>query len=936
MSGIEASLGLPPLDLSAALRGPFNPFVGPRPIERGQPIFGRDREIDELYYLLSAERIVLFHSPSGAGKSSLLQAGLLPRLQAQFDVWAPVRVSLQPEGGAGSGEISGVNRYVRSCVLGFEAEVPANLQRPAEAIAKMTLAEYVASRPRRKSAPKNIVLIFDQFEEILTVDPVSTEAKHEFFDQLGQLLKDPHIWAIFALREDYLAPFDPYAHLVPTNFKNRFRLDLLGRDAASEAIEKTAQLSGRSFTPAALQRLVEDLSMMLVQQPDGEFKRAPGPYIEPMHLQVVCLNLWWRMEPDRKVIEESDIVAFGDVSVALGEYYATEVGKISNRSVPTERDIRLWFGEKLIRRGKVRGSVLREQGQSGSLSNELIESLIKSHLVRPEQRAGATWYELAHDRLIEPVLRDNETWFAERLTKLQLRALQWEREDEPAALLFVGKDLIEAEIWKRQQTSQGRNLSTAELRFIEASRQKRRRKRQGQAALAILVCLVFVISGLWYMAMRDRKRAEMNLSLAKQAVDQSLSSAGRQQAREAQDSPDIEAFRKELLSKAATFYSAFIHYNSGSEELRAESASAHSRLGDIDRLLDKSDDAVKEYKLAIAEFEKLARDKPKNVAYRQSLAYCHNWLGETLRQQYGQQSTPDKTLAAQASAEYNSALELQQKIHDDAANNAQYTQELARTHYNRGILEFYLGDRKNAEIDLRIAVGLLGPLVGQVVTLDPQQTSPSAAQDLARTNNDLAALDVAMGNTGEAISLFDRAIGIGEQLTAANPDSREYKYELALYDDNEARLLMNTGNEIMAADRNHDALDLIEQLSAPSSSIGLEEAKILQLRSQILMQQGSADALEESEHERELLDQLQSGGLSQKHPLFHVIYANLANNYVELAKSELQSGDLADAQLSLKSLALVIPELAPEDKTDAQQNYDYYEQMLKNRQGHHK
>ncbi len=80
-----------------------NPFVGPRPIERGQPIFGRDAEIDGLYYLLSAERIVLFHSPSGAGKSSLLQAGLLPRLAEQFDVWTPARVSL-PTGQRWRGE----------------------------------------------------------------------------------------------------------------------------------------------------------------------------------------------------------------------------------------------------------------------------------------------------------------------------------------------------------------------------------------------------------------------------------------------------------------------------------------------------------------------------------------------------------------------------------------------------------------------------------------------------------------------------------------------------------------------------------------------------------------------------------------------------------------------------------------------------------------
>ena len=41
---------------------PPNPFVGPKPIEKGQPIFGRDLEIAQLYDLLYAERIVLLYS----------------------------------------------------------------------------------------------------------------------------------------------------------------------------------------------------------------------------------------------------------------------------------------------------------------------------------------------------------------------------------------------------------------------------------------------------------------------------------------------------------------------------------------------------------------------------------------------------------------------------------------------------------------------------------------------------------------------------------------------------------------------------------------------------------------------------------------------------------------------------------------------------------
>src|SRR5271165_2252248 len=218
-----------------------NPFVGPRFIETGQKIFGRDREIEQLYYLLSAERVVLLHSPSGAGKSSLIRAGLIPRLKEPFDVWGPTRVSLEPPEGCPIA----ANRFVQSVNLGFEAGLPEERQRPAK-ISAMGLSEYVAGRPRRRSASPNIVLIFDQFEEILTIDPLALEAKHEFFDQVGKLLQDhPHVWALFALREDYLAPLDPYAEQVPTHLKNRFRLDLLGREAAREVIARSVEEGGR-------------------------------------------------------------------------------------------------------------------------------------------------------------------------------------------------------------------------------------------------------------------------------------------------------------------------------------------------------------------------------------------------------------------------------------------------------------------------------------------------------------------------------------------------------------------------------------------------------------------------------------------------------------------------------------------------------------------
>src|SRR5512143_3076241 len=91
-----------------------NPYVGPRAFQQGETLYGRDREVQELLDLLIAERIVLLYSPSGAGKSSLLNAALIPRLRAEdFHVRPPVRVNTEAPGGA-IAQNGNVNRFVLS------------------------------------------------------------------------------------------------------------------------------------------------------------------------------------------------------------------------------------------------------------------------------------------------------------------------------------------------------------------------------------------------------------------------------------------------------------------------------------------------------------------------------------------------------------------------------------------------------------------------------------------------------------------------------------------------------------------------------------------------------------------------------------------------------------------------------------------------------
>ena len=145
------------------------------------------------------------------------------------------------------------------------------------------------------------------------------------------------MWALFALREDYLAPLDPYTSQVPTHPRTRYRMDLLTLASALEAIVRPAV--DRVWTAAAADQLIRDLATIKTQQPDGTFVEQTGAYVEPMQLQVVCRGLWEKMPADDRSVDPADVAAFGDVTRALGNYYADELARIAagDESAPDRR-----------------------------------------------------------------------------------------------------------------------------------------------------------------------------------------------------------------------------------------------------------------------------------------------------------------------------------------------------------------------------------------------------------------------------------------------------------------------------------------------------------------------------------------------------------------------------------------------------------------------
>ncbi len=465
-----------------------DPFVGTGQIQTGQVLFGRDREIELLTDLLISRRIVLLHSPSGAGKSSLINAGLIPAMISEnFQVLPVIHVKSEvPQEVLAVAAEKQINRYRISTLLSLEGDPTLSTRLSSPELGSMSLANYLETRRAQGIANQPILLIFDQFEEILTTNPIDLDVKLAFFQDVGQALSDRRCWALFAMREDFIGGLDPYLQYLPTQLSARVRLDLLTKEAAAQAIQRPAPegQDGKgvfnTFTEGAAQLLADDLRTMLVQEESGKRVQQPGPYVEPVQLQVVCKRLWEKRGSADKV-DESTLSSAGTVNEALAGYFADSVKQIADSlkdSGVREWMIRNWFDRKLITSGGIRGQVMMGENETEGLDNRAVRLLIDQYLVREERRRGITWYELAHDRLVDPIRQDNEQWRRLNLSRYQNRAVRYVNEGQPPELLLTAAELKEMEQWESQH--QG-DLTYEEEDLLEASRTKLNERQKQQA-----------------------------------------------------------------------------------------------------------------------------------------------------------------------------------------------------------------------------------------------------------------------------------------------------------------------------------------------------------------------------------------------------------------------------------------------------------------------
>jgi WD40 repeat protein len=489
------------------------PYVGPRPFERGDyAIFvGRRQETCELVSLITAHPVVLLYAPSGAGKTSLLKAKLIPSLEEEEDfcVLPPARVRCQDSSLVGDEVLDNV--YIFSAIKDL-SDSRLSVRDRLHLRLNRFLHDWRLNNTENNETLKDkrylpTVIIFDQFEELFTLYPDCIKDRRDFFEQVREALDDnPSLRVVFSMREDYIAELHPYADILPEKLRTRFRLELLRKEAALAAVEEPLTVDvikyrGRKYAPGVAEKLVNNLLTKQVKSLNSEPKEVLGEFVDPVQLQVVCQTLWDNLQPEDTEITEKHLEEFGNVNQALSNFYerclkkALDVAnnlQLTNGHSINERSLRHWFEQTLITPEKTRGIVFRGREETGGIPNQIVDELQNLHLIRAELREGDTWYELSHERFIQPVRDSNKRWSLEQpvsqrtAQELEERANKWLKAGRANVLLLNQGELANAKNWLN--SSEARNIGYSETLYSlfqasQAAMDRAEREREQAFAL---------------------------------------------------------------------------------------------------------------------------------------------------------------------------------------------------------------------------------------------------------------------------------------------------------------------------------------------------------------------------------------------------------------------------------------------------------------------
>jgi tetratricopeptide (TPR) repeat protein len=385
-----------------------NPWLGLDSFseETRQYFHGRDEEVAELARRVQRKTLSILFGQSGLGKTSILRAGIVPRLRREGFCPVYVRIDYARESPAPSQQIKqaifrateGTGRWTKP-----GAAVPG--ESPWEFLHHRD--DFLCDDEGRQVTP---LLIFDQFEEIFTLgqnDEFGRARAREFIDDLADLIENRPPKALevmidsedtiverfdfdradyrilIALREDYLAHLEGLKGEMPAITQNRMRL---ARMTGQQALAAVMKPGGRLVNEEVAESIVRFVAG------GAELRNAE---VEPSLLSLVCRELNNTRTVQKRAEISADLLA-GSRETILQEFYERALADQPpgvRRFVEDEMLTESGFRESLAEE-----RVLRAFEQAGAPAGALA-LLVNRRLLRIEERLDVRRVELTHDVL---------------------------------------------------------------------------------------------------------------------------------------------------------------------------------------------------------------------------------------------------------------------------------------------------------------------------------------------------------------------------------------------------------------------------------------------------------------------------------------------------------------------------------------------------------
>ncbi|MDB9411094.1 hypothetical protein [Microcystis aeruginosa] len=475
-----------------------SPYLGLRKFEVDDKdrFFGRDNWIVELTDYLKQKNVLLLLGASGSGKSSLVQAGLIPKLKDDFGANKLVNLTFVPD-------VNPFESFYGCLLANRYKQYQAKL---AQAVKEETLIKVV------KGLKNNSDLWFifiDQFEELFTRTP-KTE-RDIFIKSLIKLIENNNslVKIVMTMRADFLDKLSPYPSLGKIHDQYSKMLTDMDESELRLAIAELAARNGVIFEKGLINQIIAD------------FYEQAGSL--PL-LQYTLDLLWEKDHIQERVLNIKTYQEIGGVTGALEKQADKIYSQFNEQQRKAAEEIFLELisleGEKAVSRRADKSSFEQEEMQK-----EVLYQLIDNRLLVSKGEDGKATVEVAHEALLrswqvlQNLIREKEEIIVLR-SRLYADAKQWDDLQKQDAVkasseLWGGSKL--AKIVEFQKNNSLPNLDPVAIEFIKASisqaeRQKNEKIRTARRIAAGSLVAVVVSTVLGLMAWKQTQQAELNLA----------------------------------------------------------------------------------------------------------------------------------------------------------------------------------------------------------------------------------------------------------------------------------------------------------------------------------------------------------------------------------------------------------------------------------------